>query len=70
MEFENIAKVRRFAALAVAGNIAVALLAAIVLPAELMVVLPIVALTLPLLTTSLVERLALRNQGGGLALSS
>jgi hypothetical protein len=66
MKLENIAKVRRLAAVAVAANLAVALLAAIVLPAELMVVLPVVALTLPLLTTSLVERFAQHTLGGPL----
>jgi hypothetical protein len=66
MKLENIAKVRRLAAVAVAANLAVALLAALVLPAELMVVLPVVALTLPLLTTSLVERFAQRTLGAAL----
>jgi hypothetical protein len=60
MELKNIAKLRRFAASAVAANVAIVGLAALALPSELMGVLPVLALTLPLLTTSLVERVALR----------
>ena len=62
MELKNVAKVRRVAASAVLANLAIVSLAALVLPAELAVVLPLVALTMPLLTTSLVERFALRGQ--------
>ena len=60
MELKNIANVRRVAAGAVVANVAIVSLAAAVLPRELMGVLPVLALTLPLLTTSLVERVALR----------
>jgi hypothetical protein len=60
MEFENISKVRRLAVAAVAANIMLMLLAAVALPRELIVVLPVAALILPLLTTAYVERVAER----------
>ena len=62
MELKNITTLRRVAASAVVANIAVVALAALVLPAELMGVLPVVGLILPLLTESAVERFALRGQ--------
>ena len=60
MELKNIAKVRRVAASAVVANLAVVALAALILPEEVIGVLPVIGLILPLLTTSLVERVALR----------
>jgi hypothetical protein len=60
MELENISKIRRLAVAAVVANITVMLLAAAALPRELMVVLPVAALILPLLTTAYVERVAER----------
>ena len=62
MELKNITTLRRVAASAVLGNVAVVALAGLILPEELIGVLPIIGLTLPLLTESLVERFALRGQ--------
>jgi hypothetical protein len=63
MELENISKIRRLAVAAVAANITVMLAAAVALPRELIVVLPVAALILPLLTTAYVERVAERRVG-------
>jgi hypothetical protein len=67
MERKNIANVRKLAVFTVVGNVAVILLAAIALPRELLVVLPIVGLTLPLLTTAALEAVAERRIGGELS---
>ncbi|MET0386053.1 MAG: hypothetical protein ABW321_08850 [Polyangiales bacterium] len=58
----NLTNVRRFAVAAVAANVAVIGGAALALPRELLVLLPIAGLVLPLLTTSVVEAAAERVQ--------
>ena len=57
METTQLSKVRRIALLAVAGNLAIFALLAVVLP---QVILPIPALMLPLLTAAYVESLLSR----------
>jgi hypothetical protein len=65
MQAQNITKVRKLAALTVFGTVGATLLAAIVLPHELLGVLPIVGLTLPLLATAGLEAAAERRIGHG-----
>ena len=65
MQAKNITTVRRLAALTVVGTIGATLLAAIVLPRELLGVLPIFGLTLPLLATAGLEAAAERRIGHG-----
>lgn len=55
MDRQNLSQVRRWAALAVAANIALFFAVAWALPKELLGVLPILGLTLPLLTTGFLE---------------
>jgi hypothetical protein len=63
MQAKNITKVRKLAALTVFGTVGATLLAALVLPRELLGVLPIVGLTLPLLATAGLEAAAERRIG-------
>lgn len=65
MELKNLTKVRRFALGAVAFNVAVTAAAAWLLPRELQVLLPVVALMLPLLSTAAVEAAAEHNHVAG-----
>jgi hypothetical protein len=58
MTNENLTPVRRLAVLAVIANIAVVISAALALPKELLVLLPIVGLVLPLLTIAGLEAVA------------
>lgn len=51
----NLSNIRRWSVVAVVANVGVALLAAAILPAEALGLLPVLALTLPLLTTGLLE---------------
>ena len=60
MELQNLSKVRRWAAFVVVANIALLLAVAWTLPKDLLGVLPILALTLPLLSTSILEAAAER----------
>jgi hypothetical protein len=62
---ENLSHVRRLAALAVLINIAVVIASAIALPRALLVLVPIVGLTLPLLTTAVLEALLQRQLSDG-----
>ena len=55
MDRQNLSKVRRWAVLAVAANVALFLAVAWALPKELLGVLPVLGLTLPLLTTGFIE---------------
>ena len=61
MELKNLTKVRRFALGAVAVNLAITVATAWLLPKELQVLLPVVALVLPLLSTAAIEAAAERN---------
>jgi hypothetical protein len=63
MELKNLIKVRRIAVLAVAANVLAALAIAFVLPGELRGLLPVFALTVPLLTTALLESVAEKRLG-------
>jgi Flp pilus assembly protein TadB len=67
MKLNNITDVRRLAVAAVGANLLLTIVAAVVLPRELLVVLPIVGLTLPLLTTAFLEAAAERRLGDQLA---
>ncbi|MEY4579673.1 MAG: hypothetical protein RL701_4376 [Pseudomonadota bacterium] len=66
MEIKNLSNVRRLALSAVIFNVLAIVTAAIALPHELSVLLPIVALVLPLLTLAGIESVAERRLGGGL----
>jgi hypothetical protein len=61
MELKNLTKVRRFALGAVAVNLVAVAATAWLLPRELQVLLPLVALVLPLLSTAAVEAAAEHN---------
>jgi len=63
MELENLSKVRRLALITVVGNLVAAAVAALVLPKELAGIVPVVGLTLPLLSTALLEGFAERRLG-------
>jgi hypothetical protein len=65
MQRNKITPVRKLAAWTVLGTVGATLLAALALPRELLVVLPIFGLTLPLLATAALEAAAERRQGGG-----
>jgi hypothetical protein len=65
MKSNNITPVRKLAAWTIFGTVGATLLAALVLPRELLVVLPIFGLTLPLLATAALEAAAERRHGGG-----
>jgi hypothetical protein len=54
----NLKNLRRWAVAAVVANIGVTLVAAAVLPASAMSVLPILALALPLITTGVIDAAA------------
>jgi hypothetical protein len=54
----NLNKLRRWSVVAVVANVGVALLAAAVLPAQALGLLPVLALTLPLLTTGVLDAAA------------
>jgi hypothetical protein len=58
MERSNLSRVRRWAAAAVAANVALLLLIAWALPKELLGVLPVLGLMLPLLSTGFIEAAA------------
>jgi hypothetical protein len=58
----NLKNLRRWAVVAVAANVAVTLVAAAVVPASAMSVLPILALALPLITTGVLDAAAEQNQ--------
>jgi hypothetical protein len=60
MERQNLSKVRRWAAFVVAANVALLLAVAWALPKELLGVLPVLGLTLPLLSTGFIEAAAER----------
>ena len=65
MELKNLSKVRRLAVFGVIANILAVAAAAIVAPKELLVVVPVLALTLPLLTAAALEAAAERRLGDG-----
>ncbi|HKU44522.1 MAG TPA: hypothetical protein VJR89_40455 [Polyangiales bacterium] len=54
----NLKNLRRWSLVAVAANLGVAVLAAVALPAQAAVLLPLLALTLPLLTTGVLDAAA------------
>ncbi len=54
----NLTKLRRWAIAAVVANVGLTLVAAAVLPASAMGVLPILALALPLITTGVIDAAA------------
>jgi hypothetical protein len=54
----NLKSLRRWAVAAVVANVAVTVVAAAVLPASAMSVLPILALALPLITTGVIDAAA------------
>ena len=54
----NLSNLRRWSLVAVVANVGVAVLAAIVMPAHVLGLLPVLALTLPLLTTGVLEAAA------------
>jgi predicted anti-sigma-YlaC factor YlaD len=54
----NLANLRRWSVVAVVANVGIALLAAAVLPAHALGLLPVLALTLPLLTTGVLDAAA------------
>ncbi|HKP55079.1 MAG TPA: hypothetical protein VJV78_00080 [Polyangiales bacterium] len=54
----NLTNLRRWSVAAVVANVGVAVLAAAVLPAQALGLLPVIALTLPLLTTGFLEAAA------------
>lgn len=54
----NLSTLRRWSVVAVVANVGVAALAAVVLPAQALGLLPVLALTLPLLTTGVLEAVA------------
>ena len=65
MELKNLSKVRRLAVFGVIANIVVVAAAALAAPKELLVVLPLLGLTLPLLTAAALEAAAERRLGDG-----
>ena len=65
MELKNLSKVRRLAVLGVLANVVAVAAAAIASPKELLVVVPLLALTLPLLTAAALEAAAERRLGDG-----
>lgn len=60
---KNLKPIRRWALAAVAGNVALAVAAAVVLPAEAVALLPVLALGLPLLTTAVLDAALARQLG-------
>lgn len=66
MELKNLTKVRRYALAAVAINLGIFAAVAALLPKELHVLVPILGLVLPLLSTAAVEAHAERGSGGQL----
>jgi hypothetical protein len=66
VELTQIAKVRRFAVGTVLATTSVTLAAAFALPSELHVLLPIIGLSLPLLSTALLESLIEANSHASL----
>jgi len=54
----NLANLRRWSIVAVVANVGIALVAAVVLPAQALALLPVLALTLPLLTTGVLDAAA------------
>lgn len=65
MELKNLIKVRRLALVAVVANLIGLVVAALVLPRELRVIVPVLALIVPLLTTALLESVAEKRLGPG-----
>jgi hypothetical protein len=54
----NLSNLRRWSVVAVVANVGIAVLAAVVLPAHALGLLPVLALTLPLLTTGVLDAAA------------
>ena len=65
MELKNLSKVRRLAVFGVIANIVAVAAAALAAPKELLVALPLLGLTLPLLTAAALEAAAERRLGDG-----
>lgn len=63
MDLKNLSNVRRLALVTVIGNLVATAVAALVLPRELAGIVPVVGLTLPLLSTAVLENAAERRLG-------